>query len=103
MPSPRFTKSQHWELIEVPKMNVLEIEKWLVLLLEKYDPRSEDAPTVIDTAMAIQRLEVELVIRNMGLRNFRTEQLHLLLNQTKDHIAHSAIHYELEMRWVLNS
>lgn len=100
---PRLTKSQHWELVEVPKMDATEIEKWLTILLEKHNPQSEDTPAVIETAMAIQRLEIELAIRKMGLRDFQTEELHLLLNQTKDPIAHSAIHYELEMRWVFTT
>lgn len=100
----RFTRSQHWEIVEVPTYTENEINEELENLFPIYlRLENQDDPELIHIASKIQRLELEILIRKLGLRSMKTEDIQLLQNKTTDSMFSSAIHYELELRWVLNN
>lgn len=101
MPGIRLTKSQYWEIVEVPRMTSEEIEKELTALLER-EMSEDDLPSTIETASLIQRLETEKTIRKMGLRVRETEELEKLLLVTTDPSLRGVIDFELNIRWVIN-
>ena len=101
MPPIQLTKSQHWELVLVPQMSSDEIAQYLYVLSRQQD--NDDFGAAMDKASDIQRLNLELRIRNLGIRNYTTDILNYMSQTATDEATRSAIEYELQARWILST